>query len=100
MTLTPFTSANNDVSWQCGDHAMPGTLTIATGSAAGSADAAGQAPPGELPSVMNSPPGLNLTVKKPLFRGASSFGKPVTLSGAHLCKYPQVFDIHSRYPVG
>jgi len=36
MTLTPYTSANNDVSWQCGDHAMPGTLTIATGSAAGS----------------------------------------------------------------
>jgi type IV pilus assembly protein PilA len=37
MTLTPYTSANNDISWQCGDHAMPGTLTIATGSAAGGA---------------------------------------------------------------
>ena len=37
MTLTPFTSANNDISWQCGDHPMPGTLTIATGSAAGTA---------------------------------------------------------------
>ena len=37
MTLTPWTSVNNDVSWQCGDHAMPGGLTIATGSAAGSA---------------------------------------------------------------
>ena len=37
MTLTPYTSANNDISWQCGDHAMPGPLTIATGSAAGSA---------------------------------------------------------------
>jgi type IV pilus assembly protein PilA len=37
MTLTPWTSVNNDVSWQCGDHAMPAGLTIATGSAAGSA---------------------------------------------------------------
>ena len=37
MTLTPYTSANNDISWQCGDHAMPATLTIATGAAAGSA---------------------------------------------------------------
>jgi type IV pilus assembly protein PilA len=37
MTLTPWTSANNDVSWQCGDHAMPGGLIIATGSAAGNA---------------------------------------------------------------
>ena len=37
MTLTPWTSVNNDISWQCGDHAMPGGLTIATGSAAGSA---------------------------------------------------------------
>ena len=37
MTLTPFTSLNKDVSWQCGDHAMPAGLTIATGSAAGSA---------------------------------------------------------------
>ena len=37
LTLTPYTSANNDISWQCGDHAMPATLTIATGSAAGSA---------------------------------------------------------------
>jgi type IV pilus assembly protein PilA len=36
MTLTPYTSLNNDVSWQCGDHAMPAQLTIATGSAAGS----------------------------------------------------------------
>ena len=37
MTLTPWTSLNNDVSWQCGDHAMPGGLAIAVGSAAGSA---------------------------------------------------------------
>ena len=36
LTLTPWTSLNNDVSWQCGDHAMPAGLTIATGSAAGS----------------------------------------------------------------
>jgi len=39
MTLTPYTDPNNDVSWQCGDHAMPGTLTIATGAAAGNANA-------------------------------------------------------------
>ena len=38
MTLTPYTSLNNDVSWQCGDHAMTGPLTIATGSAAGSSN--------------------------------------------------------------
>jgi type IV pilus assembly protein PilA len=37
MTLTPYTSLNNDVSWQCGDHAMTGPLTIATGAAAGNA---------------------------------------------------------------
>ena len=37
MTLTPYTSLNNDISWQCGDHAMTGPLTIATGAAAGSA---------------------------------------------------------------
>jgi type IV pilus assembly protein PilA len=37
MTLTPWTSLNNDISWQCGDHAMPAGLTIATGAAAGSA---------------------------------------------------------------
>jgi type IV pilus assembly protein PilA len=39
MTLTPWTSPNKDVSWQCGDHPMTGAalLTVATGSAAGSA---------------------------------------------------------------
>jgi type IV pilus assembly protein PilA len=36
LTLTPWTSLNRDISWQCGDHAMPAGLTIATGSAAGS----------------------------------------------------------------
>ena len=36
MTLTPWTDVNNDVSWQCGDHAMPAGVVIATGSAAGS----------------------------------------------------------------
>jgi type IV pilus assembly protein PilA len=33
MALTPYTDLNFDVSWQCGDHAMPGTLTIAAGAA-------------------------------------------------------------------
>ncbi|HEV7432270.1 MAG TPA: pilin [Steroidobacteraceae bacterium] len=37
MTLTPYTDANNDVSWQCGDHVMPAGLAIAAGSAAGNA---------------------------------------------------------------
>jgi type IV pilus assembly protein PilA len=32
MALTPYTDANNDVSWQCGDHAMPATLAIAVGA--------------------------------------------------------------------
>jgi type IV pilus assembly protein PilA len=36
MTLTPWVDANNDVSWQCGDHAMPATLVI-SGAPAGSA---------------------------------------------------------------
>ena len=39
MTLTPWTSVNNDVSWQCGDHPMPPGLQIATGAAAGNASA-------------------------------------------------------------
>jgi len=39
MTLTPWTSVNNDISWQCGDHAMPAGLVIATGAAAGNANA-------------------------------------------------------------
>ncbi len=35
LQLTPYTSVNNDVSWQCGDHSMAGLpLTIATGAAA------------------------------------------------------------------
>jgi type IV pilus assembly protein PilA len=39
MTLTPWTDPNFDVSWQCGDHAMAAGLLIATGSAAGNANA-------------------------------------------------------------
>ena len=34
LTLIPYTSLNNDVSWQCGDHAMPAALTVAPGGAA------------------------------------------------------------------
>ena len=33
IIFTPFTSTNNDVSWQCGTHAMTGNLTIGTGLA-------------------------------------------------------------------
>ena len=53
MTLTPWTDLNFDVSWQCGDHAMPAAgLTIATGSAAGSSTLLPEAPAGQLPPVM------------------------------------------------
>jgi type IV pilus assembly protein PilA len=34
LILTPWTSVNLDVSWQCGNKAMPAGLTIATGAAA------------------------------------------------------------------
>jgi type IV pilus assembly protein PilA len=34
MMLTPYTSTNGDISWQCGTHAMPAGLTIATGATA------------------------------------------------------------------
>jgi type IV pilus assembly protein PilA len=27
MSLVPYTDTNKDVSWQCGDHAMPATVT-------------------------------------------------------------------------
>jgi type IV pilus assembly protein PilA len=39
MTLTAGTSANGDVAWQCGSHAMPGTITA--GSTAFEAAGAG-----------------------------------------------------------
>ena len=34
LILTPWTSLNSDVSWQCGAKAMPAGLTIATGATA------------------------------------------------------------------
>lgn len=34
LVLQPWTSVNEDVSWQCGDHAMPSGLTIASGATA------------------------------------------------------------------
>ena len=34
LQLTPYTSLNKDVSWQCGDKPITGPLTIATGAAA------------------------------------------------------------------
>ena len=39
MTLTPWTSANNDVSWQCADHPMPAAgLLVSPLAAAGNAN--------------------------------------------------------------
>ncbi len=32
LQLTPYTSPNGDVSWQCGDKAITGQVTIATGA--------------------------------------------------------------------
>lgn len=32
LTLTPFTSANDDVAWQCGDKPLVGTLNISSGA--------------------------------------------------------------------
>ncbi len=58
LQLTPYTSVNNDVSWQCGDHSMAGLpLTIATGAAAPVPTLARQAPPGQLPSLSIRRPG-------------------------------------------
>lgn len=34
LVITPWTSSNGDVSWQCGNKAMPTGLTIATGATA------------------------------------------------------------------
>jgi type IV pilus assembly protein PilA len=42
LLLTAGTSANGDVAWQCGNHAMPGTITAGTTAFA----AAGPAPAG------------------------------------------------------
>jgi hypothetical protein len=43
LMLTPYTSANGDVSWVCGDKGTTGTtgLTIASGAAAPTGAAAG-----------------------------------------------------------
>jgi type IV pilus assembly protein PilA len=38
LVLTPYLSGNSDISWQCGTHAMPAGLTIATGATAAAGD--------------------------------------------------------------
>ena len=32
LQMTPYTSVSGDISWRCGDKAMPASLTIATGA--------------------------------------------------------------------
>jgi type IV pilus assembly protein PilA len=41
LTLTPFTSVNGDVSWQCGSWQMGAGLTVASGATAAAAGAGG-----------------------------------------------------------